>query len=317
MAIHESQNFNRYVPIDFGLANKSQNWRLGAFIDVDIITHMCRLDEQIACLADILNWHILSSRELSGYIFVKNKDKVVWDVFLRNAKPKEIESLRIVEDKLIEHQNIFFNCRIKKRYYNSEFIHAFPDLIDWKWLVKNKQLDDDILLRYWQNFKPKDVAKYQRISKKVAQAKINQIAWVTACKKQLDEDVIWIAYDYLDWQQVCRKSKNLSRETLERFADHIHWKNVSRYQKLNDSFIEKYKNKLDMRLVSRYQNLSIELIRKLENCLYFAELIKNTNYNKKNTIQITHNSIYYFVIDAPIMGVLPDVNYMTPVEIVL
>ena len=37
----------------------------------------------------------------------------------------------------------------------------------------------------------------------------------------------------------------LSEEVIEKFADHLHWDYISKYQDLSDAFIEKHVSKID------------------------------------------------------------------------
>jgi hypothetical protein len=307
----DSINFNKYVPINFGLPNANLNWRLSKFLDVNILNRMHLTEPQIDCLADILDWDIISNLELSGYMFVKHKDRINWEIFLQNDHPKEINFLVDVQDKLIEHQYLFFNPRMKRKYYNTPFILVFYNLIDWRWLVKNVKLDEYILLKFWEKFKPNDISRYQTITATIAKQKINRINWRIAGKRPLDEEVIHIANDYLDWETICKRQKNMSEATLIKFIHKLHWKNVSKYQKLSDAFIRKYRKKLDMHLVSQYQNLSIDLIKELEPFIDFELLIKNKNYNKPNTIQVFTNGKKYFIIEPPFIGDIPNINYLS------
>lgn len=84
----------------------------------------------------------------------------------------------------------------------------------------------------------------------------------------------------------------LSEESLEylislfKFKKH-HWKTVSRYQRLSESFIEKYKDFLDWYYISRYQKLSPMFIIEHLGRLDLRELASNRYrpLKKFNTIQ--------------------------------
>ncbi len=310
----DDTNFNKYVPIDFGLPNKDLNWRMGAFIDMDRINKIPFNEYQIDVLADILDWDIISTMELSGPMMVKHKDNINWEVFLRNGKPKEINYLIDVKDKLIEHNNLFFNPRMKRKYYNTPFVLVFPTMIDFKWLVKHVKLEEYVLLKFWNKFKPNDIAKYQNITYAVAKEKLNQINWLIASRKPLTEDTIALAHDFVNWQVICRRQKHLSEDFLIKFIKKLHWANVSKYQTLTDKFIRTYRKKLDLCMVSEYQNMSIDTIRELELSLDFDKMAKNKNYNKPGKIQIVSNGTSYFVIEPPMMGTIPKVSYYATSE---
>ena len=75
--------------VNFGL-DDDLNWFLIDFIDSDTLSRLPLLDFQIDQLADRLNWDILSSKELAGWIFVKYKERIDWQAFLTNKHPKAI-----------------------------------------------------------------------------------------------------------------------------------------------------------------------------------------------------------------------------------
>lgn len=311
----DSAAFDKYVPVNFGLPNANQNWKLSKFLEKDMLNTFPLTEMQIDALADILDWDIISSLELSGPMFVKHKDRINWEIFLQNGHPKEINFLLDVYDKLVEHQYLFFHPRMKKKYYNTPFILVFSNLIDWKWLVKNVKLDEYVLLKFWDKFKPNDISRYQSITYTIAKQKLNSINWVIAGKHSLPEEVICIAHDYLVWAIICKRQKGLSEELLVRFANRLHWKNVSRYQRLTPNFIRKYRKKLDMQLISQYQDLPIDLIKDFEECIDFSLLAKNKNYNKPNKIQITTNGKNYFIVEPPLLGNMPKVGYYTSMAV--
>jgi hypothetical protein len=311
----DSTTFDKYVPVNFGLPNANQNWKLSKFLEKDILNTLPLTETQIDALSDVLDWDIISSLELSGPMFVKHKDRINWEIFLQNGHPKEINFLLDVQEKLVEHQYLFFHPRMKKKYYNTPFILVFSNLIDWKWLVKNVKLDEYVLLKFWDKFKPNDISRYQLITYNIAKQKLNSINWIIAGKHPMQEEVIYIAHDYLVWATICKRQKGLSEELLVRFANRLHWKNVSRYQRLTPNFIRKYRKKLDMQLISQYQDLPVDLIKELEDLIDFSLLVKNKNYNKPNKIQITTNGKNYFIIEPPPLGNMPKVGYYTSMAV--
>ncbi len=313
-SIGTAMHYNNYTPYNFGLTNKNLNWRLGSFIPVDSVNKLPLNYEQIDAFADVLDWDKISMDEIPGPLMVAHKDKINWDIFLRNGKPKEINYLMNVRDKLLDYHHVFFHPRVKKRYYNTPFILVFEELIDFKWLVKHVKMDEYVLLKFWDKFKPNDIARYQNITYRVAKEKINKINWNIASRRPLGERTIALASDYVNWQTICRKQKNLSEGFLTKFVHRLHWANVSRYQSLTHNFIRRYRKKLNMALLSEYQNLTIEIIRELEDDLDFPKLLKNKHYNKSYTIQVITNGSVYFIIEPPAIGSIPKINYISSIE---
>ena len=111
--------------VNLGCDDDDLNWFLLHFIDGEVLSRLPLLDFQIDQLADRLNWDIISNRELSGWIFAKYKDKINWEVFIKNKKPKQIIYLNLVRDKLHEYSYLFLDHRIRKLYYNSDFISTY------------------------------------------------------------------------------------------------------------------------------------------------------------------------------------------------
>lgn len=303
--------FARYVPVDFRLPNKNQTWRLMRFIPSDVLSGLDWLPDQIDILADYLNWDIMSSRELPGEIFVKYAHKIDWRIFLLNQKPKEINFLLDVKDKLADNADIFFSSYVKNRYYTEQFVLVFPNLIDWKWLIKHKQIPEYTLLKFYDKFTARDIAKYQTITPTIASQKLDVIDWYTASKRPLSEEVMMLAGNRLHFPFICRYQKNLSEEFVTKHYAYICWSEISKYQRLSESFIRKYRKRLDLVAISQYQNLSYDFIKEFEQYLDLTALSKNTHYNKKDTIQVLRNTHYCFIIDTPSIGKMPPVQYLT------
>ena len=112
----------RQTPIHFGLHNNNYNWYLLKLLDPDTLSRLNLHWYFVDVLADILNWDILSSKPIPGHIFVKYKNKIIWDVFLSNGHPKELNYLIKLPDILEKHKALFKKNNIKKLYFNTQFI---------------------------------------------------------------------------------------------------------------------------------------------------------------------------------------------------
>lgn len=309
-SISNSPNYNKYVPLDFCMPNKNLNWKMGHFIDIERITQMCKLESQIDCLADVIDWDIVSAKPLSSKVYIPHKDRINWSTFLKGPGPVDPENLDKVKDKLAESQYLFFKPSMKKRYYTKEFISTVPHLVDWKWVIKHIQLGDD-LIKFWDRCKINHICKYQKLTINVVKKKYPQINWYIASNKPLEHSIVEIASDYVYWPAVCRKTRNIPERILEENKHRIDWESTSRYQNLSGEFIKKYKSRLNMRKVSLYQNLDVATIRELQHNLDFEMLLKNTHYNKKNTLRVLFSDGMYFLIEPPIIGNMLKVNYLT------
>ena len=304
-----SENYNKYVPVSFCMPNKNITWKLGMFLTADTIHKLSLLPEQIEAIPDLVDWDIISTRDLNVNFLIKYKDNINWEIFLQNEHPKPINTLIQVKEKIAENQHLFYNTRMKTRYYTQEFIFAFTHMIDWKWLCKNIKLKERTLLTFWNKFNKNHIAKYQKITDNIARQKISEINWLIAGKRKLSENTISLARNYVNWETICKYQKKLSIKFLEYFALYLNWDKVSKYQTLSDDFIIKYHKKLNMPIVSMYQNMSVKTIKELEAFLKFDILLQNQHYNKPGTIQVISNGTYYFIVEPPFMGNIPKISY--------
>lgn len=286
--------------INFGLNDDDLNYKLMKYIDNDVLTRLPLKDFQIDILADRLNWDILSSKELAGWIFVKYKDRIDWSSFLKNGHPKEINYLLDVKDKLQENANVFLYSYVKKMYYTPIFISAMPEFVDWKWCAKNIQLSDYILLRNWNKMNVNIISKYQKMSEYVIRKKKNYINWIYAGKHKMTETLMEDIRFNLSWNIICKHQK-LSPEFIDKLIDSCSKYHISKYQDLPEWFILKHKKWLNLKIISQYQNMSINFIRN-NLSLFNMEMLKiNKNYNQIDTIQIFHNQTRWYIIDASII----------------
>lgn len=279
------------------------NYKLLDFLDEDALSKLPLTDFQIDLLADRLNWDIMSSKELSGWIFIKHKDRINWNAFLQNGHPKDIDSLAEVKDKLYECYNLFLNPRIKKMYYTSKFISTFPEFIDWHWCIRNLKMPENMLLQHWSKFDKKRLCRFQHLSENLIRKKKDALYWIYICKKPLSENFIIEMEEYVNWEYIF-KFQSLSNEFLMKNVSRCrtHKFIVARYQKPSEEFINKNKEWISFDLLSRYQDLSIDFIRQNWDLLSFENLQKNSNYNKPNTIQILKSQDRWYVIEAPIIN---------------
>jgi hypothetical protein len=286
--------------INLGLNGEDMNYTLLKYIDSDVLSKLPLEGFQIDIHSDKLNWDIMSSKYLPGWIFSKYKNRINWKVFLINGYPKELEYLLDVKDKIEENSDIFFMCQVKKGYYTTAFMNAMPEFVDWCWCGKNIQLTDQILLKYWDKIKSNIISKYQKMSENVIRKKYHQINWCYAGKRHMSEKLMGNISDYLNWGVICKWQK-LSSKFIEKYKSLCTKREVSRYQKLAGWFIAKYNIWLNMEIVSQYQDMSIDFIRENIDLLSMEHLEKNNNYNKIDTIQIFNKESRWYIIDAPIV----------------
>ena len=292
--------------VNLGLGGKYLNKRLLSFLSSDVISKLPLEGFQIDELADKLNWDIMSSKELPGWIMKKYSHLIDWNTFLQNGKPKDIHALHDLKSHLYEHQDLFFNVNNRNflhLYYNNDlFICMFPEFVDWNWCSKYKKLNDFILLKFWTRMRPILICKHQDLSEDVMREKNKHLKWRYVCSNQkLSEKFMTDFSSKLDWLQICKYQK-LSEEFITQNKFKCSKYHICRYQTLTEEFIAENKYWVDLKAISQFQNLSIKFIHKYEDFLDMEFLAKNKNYNKPNTIQVIkslHST--WFIIEPSIV----------------
>lgn len=285
------------------------NHKLVSFLPSDIISRFPLTCEQIDRYHACLDWDIMSGKFLPGKIFVKYAELINWPVFLKNGKPKEINYLMDVANKLEDNRDIFFDVRIKKLYYTTSFILVFPQYVDWKWCCKHLKLDELVILKYWHKFNSSQISKYQTITDTIYKEKKNDINWKIAPRNKLPEYILREMRDMLNWDLVCKK-QNLNEKFLMDHMDYLNWSLVAKYQTLSMDFIAKFIRKLPTKVISKYQDLTAEFIRNFSHLLDFDMLATNKNFNTLDSIQIIKSTNgTWFVVDPPMLGKFNPINF--------
>ena len=117
-AITSSHNYNKYVPIYFGLPNKNMTWKLGAFLARDTINKLTLLLNQIEAIHDLVDWDIISTHDLPSEFVIKHKNNINWEVYLKTHHSKNIDVLIKAKDKIHDHQHLFYSIYMNIMYMN-------------------------------------------------------------------------------------------------------------------------------------------------------------------------------------------------------
>lgn len=296
---------------DFGLHHDDYNWKLLQFLDQETLSRLPLHDFQIDALADYLDWDIMSSRKLSGWLFVKHKDRINWRAFIVNKQPKTLIHLDQVRDKLNENADLFLtphNPYIKRMYYTPMFMSMFPNLVDWKWCSKNIQIDEFLLYKFWNRLNITTISKYQNMSEEFMRENSSRIKWQYVCKRPLREKFIDEMAHCVDWYAVAKYQK-LSSDFMKKFMGRLDPYVVSRYQPLDMSFIEEYRPWLKMPVISQYQNMTVEYLKNNIQYLNRDNLLLNKNYNKKDTPQVIDNNGRLYIIETPDIKCRSDIMF--------
>lgn len=281
---------------NFGL-HTDLNYRLLSFIDGGILSTMPLKGRHIDCLAEKLNWDMLSKQYLPGWVFVKYKKLINWRTFLNNKYKKDVSYLVKVEEYIYKNVDVFDRDRNKRMYYTEQFLSEFPSIIDWEWCGVHMHFDDKQLLRHWSKIPINTICRYQRLSFDVMTKKLTSINWNIVRKRKLSMDFIDMNPSYFDWE-LLTKFQQFDATFWDKYMLQCrHRKNLAMYQKLPGWFIHKHKGVLDIETLSKYQDFAIDFLKKHVTILHYPSLLSNIHYNKPGTIQIIKHNQRIYIID--------------------
>ncbi len=268
--------------------NIDLNQMILPFFDPDWLSKLPLTESQIIEYADILNWDILSMRDLS--LRILNNYPINWVIYYTTKKRKHI-----IVDKVLAYDYIFDSPRMKKKYYDNRFINIVPDIIDWNWCIKNIQLSEANLLRHWDKFNINLLCKHQHLTEYILIEKRDELNWSTVSKKEIPEKIIYLLRKYVDWSNIC-KYQTLSSEFIDNNYNNCDIDLITQYQELDEWFIRKHKMDINKNLLCRYQNMRYTFLKENPKLIRIDDLMQNINYNKKNSLQIGKiNGITYII----------------------
>jgi len=101
----------------------------------------------------------------------------------------------------------------------------------------------------------------------------------------------------IDWYNISKYQK-LSESFIKEFKDHVDWYNISSYQKLSDEFIREFKDKVGWSCISSYQKLSESFIREFQYKVNWSFISRYQKHSEsfirefKNYINWSYISVY-------------------------
>ncbi len=277
--------------INFGMWNIDLNEMLIPFFDPDWLSKLHLTENQIIRYANILNWDILSTRNLSPYIL--DNYPINWPVYYMSEGPRHL-----FREKILSNEYIFRSVRMKKRYYDNNFINVVPEIVDWQWCVKNVQLSQQNLLLHWDKLNINLVCKHQNLTNHMLFEKRDELNWTILSKKELSEDIIYVLRKYVDWSNICRYQV-LSSRFIDENYNSCDIDIITQYQVLDEWFIRKHRTDIDKDLLCRYQNLQFQFLKENTGLIRINSILQNENYNNKNTLQITQINGVIYIIEPP------------------
>ena len=243
------------------------------------------------------------------YYEIDSFDKYEWD--------KISENVNLTSEIIKEYSDKINWSRIRC-HYNFEYNFIEKNLLkfDFDVLVKNCLLDENLILKGWDNFFKLHLINYQLLTGSIidqllkdfhqddfilrriitvqnlnnhyleeiiSQLGENQISndfWDEISKNYLSEDFI-IKYDNkLNWKLLSRY-QDFTVKFLKEFIERIDWEEISAYQKLNEDFIIDNKSNLNWQSISSIQKITPRIV---ELCF------ENINQNTQNWINILSNN---------------------------
>lgn len=283
---------------EFGLRHSDYNYKLLAWLNPATLSKFALTDVQIIALADRLDWDVISQRALSGTVLAACGDRINWQIFIYNGKRKRLNHLDQARDVfIVKCRKIFMDMPGEwcARYYTRMFISMFPTLVQWDWCVRNVQLGDFLLEKYWNVLNKTLVSRWQKMSNTFIYDKRHQINWAALCDTELTESFMDDMHDFIDWKTVSQTQK-LSESFIAKNKAILDADRISRYQSLSGDFIIRHKGWLDMRNVSRWQKLSYHTIQEIIDYLDIDCLMNNPYCQW--LIRCVPGGRYIYIIDA-------------------
>lgn len=168
--------------------------------------------------------------------------------------------------------------KINSDLFNREFIRKFKDRLNWDHLSGWYEFSDEEIVEFadymsWESYSLStfDISYYildrfhnelRRFMKRILN------------KKQIDKAYLLERADSLPMDMICRYQKDLPVEFIEKYADTLHWDNVSRYQYLHEDTLLKYFQKVNWVIASEYQVLSQEFVTTHRNLVHYNKIGK-------------------------------------------
>jgi len=257
---------------------------------------------------------------------------------LLKTKYFEIENLSDYEwDKISENINLTseiineypdkINWSLIRCHYNFEYNFIESNLLkfDFDVLVKNCLLDENLILKGWNNYFKlhlinnqlltdsiidlllKDIQDefifgriianqnlnnyyLEEIISKLGENQISNDFWDEISKNYLSEDFIIKYDDKLNWKLLSRY-QDFTVEFLKEYIDRIDWEEISVHQKLNEDFIIDNKSNLNWQSISSIQKITpriVELcLEKInENTQYWENILTNNKFKEDLLLNI-------------------------------
>lgn len=191
---------------------------------------------------------------------------------------------------------------LKKNLFSEKFIIKYFDYFDLEYLVHNQKLSEELLIKYKDKLKERnmwnDIFIYQDVSSKFINKYItsNIIIINTMSKKvNLTEDDIIANIKNFGWIDILRTTK-LSCNFLDKYNKYLDWNIVCEYQSLTEKFIYKYKNLINWEILSRTHKLSEKLLEDHINYLDWENISLNqklsVDFIKKHIDKINIRLLY-------------------------
>jgi len=223
---------------------------LGIYIDIidwNYVSFCITLSESfIREFADKINWVRVP---YMGYVlsdsFIREfAHKFDWDILVKNHK---LSGSIINEFTNKFHWQYLLNAAISKSLFNKLVNNA-----DWK-----------IVSRYYLN---EEEAKLNVKKQKILKSNLNSNPYLEYDVESYNRKFPSVSSDFerfldkfadkVDWKEISRRML-LTESCIRKFADRVNWKEVSQYITLSESFMEEFTNKLHWEKILQYQSMSL------------------------------------------------------------
>ncbi len=240
----------------------------------------------------MLNWTELSreNENITMEFIEKYNMFIDFDALFKNESIYDLWKDPSMFDQLYDKYGIMFKWEVISKYYVSvddEFVNKYYELIVWKLLVRNPNLQDSTIIAHSKKFSPGNICKYRVLSQEVIDTCFStkqRIKYVIMYQDITEEylrdhidDILDICSrchttirtdDYDNVHQIwgsIMKRMTLSENFVEEYKEDIDWRCVSIFIPMSEAFIERFADRVHWVKISIYQKLPERFIRKFRN----------------------------------------------------
>lgn len=308
---HRLKNTTDWYPVNFGL-DYNHNRDLMRFVPAIVMSLMPLSAEEIDSNAAILDWSVLSMRNLPDSIYIKYAHCISWDTFLKTPYAKNPASLYQCRKYVLGSAQIFDDPVYKLQYTDDEFAKNFPQLVDWEFAIVEKRLSIGTLEMHSQYVNCDLLCAHYEPSIGYLKHHVNKVNWSIVSRWNNIAAVINNFHAHVDLEYLlCRQqltSDMINKLIYRIIPSYRYGKMLTRWQKLDCDFIERNLQWLNMKNVCQCQRLTKQFIKNNQHRLRLDYILGNCHLNNPGCDKFIQINGSYFYIEVPLVDI-PGVHF--------